>query len=227
MRPSLLLAWFTLAAVASIPAYADEGHVGLNISAARAGGATSIEWEGEAALALTDSDALVVRSEGESEDSVIEEAELHLLWRRALNSSWAAESGIRFDLQPEAVAFFALGLNGELFGIETTATLFAGEHGMVCARLHQHLELPLHAGFVLEPHLELNAHARAHDRHEAGAGASDIEAGLRLRYALAPHLAPYLDLVHERALGETAVQRRGEGERTNATALRAGLSLRF
>jgi copper resistance protein B len=56
-----------------------------------------------------------------------------------------------------------------------------------------------------------------------GAGLTSIEAGLRLRYELAPEFAPYLGVEYERKLGETADFARAEGDDPGGWALLIGL----
>ncbi|MBE7220419.1 MAG: copper resistance protein B, partial [Caulobacteraceae bacterium] len=48
-----------------------------------------------------------------------------------------------------------------------------------------------------------------------GAGPSDLDAGLRLRYEISRKFAPYAGLTYERKFGRTADYARAEGERAD------------
>ena len=54
-----------------------------------------------------------------------------------------------------------------------------------------------------------------------------MEAGLRLRYEVTRHFAPYVGVVHERAYGDTADLRREEGEDVNDSRIVAGIRVWF
>ena len=58
-------------------------------------------------------------------------------------------------------------------------------------------------------------------------GFTGIETGLRLRYEVTRRFAPYVGVVHERALGDTADLRRAEGEPTRDTRVVAGVRIWF
>ena len=56
-----------------------------------------------------------------------------------------------------------------------------------------------------------------------GAGLTDIELGLRLRYEITRRFAPYVGIAHERAYGGTAGHRRQAGEAASDTRWLAGV----
>ena len=60
-----------------------------------------------------------------------------------------------------------------------------------------------------------------------GAGPSDIELGLRLRYEIAREFAPYVGVNWERKLGDTADYARAAGDKPSATSLVIGLRAWF
>ena len=60
-----------------------------------------------------------------------------------------------------------------------------------------------------------------------GAGLSDIDAGLQLRYEITRKFAPYLDLTIVREIGETAQITRSRGGDPEQAALRAGVRVWF
>ncbi|MFZ5913667.1 MAG: copper resistance protein B, partial [Pseudomonadota bacterium] len=76
-------------------------------------------------------------------------------------------------------------------------------------------------------HIELNLSAQDNEARQTGAGLSDIEAGLQLRYEITRKFAPYAGINYERAIGETAGLRRAEGEQAGDLTLRLGVRFWF
>ena len=60
-----------------------------------------------------------------------------------------------------------------------------------------------------------------------GAGLSDVELGLRLRYELAREFAPYVGINWERRVGDSARFARAAGEGASTTSLVMGLRFWF
>ena len=67
---------------------------------------------------------------------------------------------------------------------------------------------------ILQPQLELNVYSKADPARLVGAGFSDIDTGLRLRYEFNRKFAPYLGVVYEGRFGQTANFARQAGEST-------------
>ena len=110
---------------------------------------------------------------------------------------------------------------------ETEATAWLSTEGDVAARFEQSLDIPVTQKLIAEPHLELNLYAQDMPKRGIGAGFSSIEAGLQLRYEITRKFAPYVDLVWERKLGETATIARAAGDSADDTTLRIGLRTWF
>jgi copper resistance protein B len=121
-----------------------------------------------------------------------------------------------------------LGLEGLApYQFETEAAAFVSEDGDASARLKQSFDLLLTQRWILEPHVEVNLSANDVAERRIGAGVTDVEAGLQLRYEFSRKFAPYLDLEVERALGETASLTRRAGEDVEESAVRAGVRFWF
>ena len=174
-----------------------------------------------------DLNRLWLRSEGERVNGEFEAAEAHLLYGRAISRWWDLVAGIRQDFEPgPGRSFAAVGLQGLApYWFETEITLYAGEGGQSGARLEFEYDLLLSNRLILQPVVELNAWSRSDARRGIGAGVSDLETGLRLRYEIRREFAPYLGLNYERALGNTAdLVEAGGGDVGELTAV-AGLRL--
>lgn len=138
------------------------------------------------------------------------------------------ETGIRIDDAAGNATWGLIALHGMLpYFLETTATAFVSSEGDVAFRIKQSLELALTQDIFISPHAEINAYLDDVVDYQVGAGASDFETGLQLRYEITRKFAPYIDLVYERELGETSVIKQAHGEDPERTTVRAGLKFSF
>ena len=230
MRTLLMALGLSLGAAA--PAMAMEENmtfhmVRAEIDGAHVDGADVVNWEGEAWIG-GDRDKLWLKTEGEVADQETENAEIQALWSRNVADLWDLQAGVRVDLEPLTTTYLALGVQGLApYQFETEATAFVSEDGDVSARLHQSLDLLFTQRLILEPHVEINVYAQDVPERSIGAGIADVEAGLQLRYEITRKFAPYLDVVYERALGETESLMRDAGEDIEQTSLRAGIRFWF
>jgi copper resistance protein B len=76
---------------------------------------------------------------------------------------------------------------------------------------------------VLQPELELNAYGKDDPERNVGAGFSDLQLGLRLRYEIRRECAPYLGVIWFRRLGKTAELVREAGQDPSLLQLVAGI----
>ncbi|WP_404712591.1 copper resistance protein B [Sphingomonas sp. MMS24-J13] len=121
-----------------------------------------------------------------------DEAEVDLLYSRAVNPWFNLQAGLRQDIEPGRTSSLALGVKGlARWQIATEAMVFLSTRGDLLARLEASHEMRLTQRLLLVPRLELNLSSRAaRDDHDIGD--RSIELGLRLHYAFVPRFAPYL-----------------------------------
>lgn len=185
-------------------------------------------WEAQGWIG-TDTDRLWLRSEGEREHGATESADLEVLYGRAISPWWDAVAGLKHDFRPESsqtwAAFGVQGLSPYKF--EVAATAYLGESGRTALNLEAEYELLLTNRLILQPLIEVDLNGKDDARRGVGRGLSTIEAGLRLRYELNRHFAPYIGLSRERAFGDTADYRRADGEDVDDTRFVAGIRLWF
>ncbi|PKP72033.1 MAG: copper resistance protein B [Alphaproteobacteria bacterium HGW-Alphaproteobacteria-5] len=175
-----------------------------------------------------DVERLWIRSEGEIADGDFEAAELQFYYGRNVAPFWDALIGVRQDFEPDSETYLAAGVVGLApYFFETEATAFLSTEGDLSARFEQRFELLVTQRLIVEPRLELNAFAQDVPERGVGAGFSDVEAGLQIRYEVTRKFAPYVDLVWERDLGETASITRASGEDVEDTTLRFGVRVWF
>jgi copper resistance protein B len=188
---------------------------------------TLVTWDAEA-WAGGDEDRVWLKSEGEVHGGTTEEGEVQLLFSRMISDFFNLQAGVRHDWQPSDLTYAVVGVEGLApYFFETDAALFLSEDGDVSLRFEQSLDVLLTQRLVAEPYAEFNAYAADVPERAVGAGISDAELGLQLRYEIARKFAPYLDVSYTRALGETATLRRGSGADVEELTLRAGLRFWF
>lgn len=177
----------------------------------------------------TDLDRLRLRTEGEREDGRTDSAFAEALYGRAISPWWDLVVGVRNDFRPGTeqtwVAIGVQGLAPYKFDIEATA--YIGESGRSHARIEAEYELLLSSRLILQPQIEAELHSEKDRQRRIGAGLSNVELGLRLRYEIRREFAPYLGVVWNRKFGDSADFARTDGERIEDTRLVAGIRIWF
>jgi copper resistance protein B len=189
---------------------------------------TSIyEWDA-AAWYGGDFNKLWVETEGErvADDT---DARVELLWDRIATAWWSTRLGIREDLgTAPSRSWVAFGVAGLAPGfVELEATAYVGEGGRTSLRLSTSCDLLLTQRLVLQPQAELDLYGRDDAERLIGAGLSDLEIGLRLRYELRREIAPYLGVSWSRRFGDSADLARSAGVDPDEFAWVAGIRLWF
>ena len=182
-----------------------------------------ITWDGEGWIG-GDTEKIWLKTEGEWTDGELEDAEFQLLYSRNIAAFWDAQIGIRHDLRPDPANYLALALNGLApYFFESDLSAFLSDEGDVSARADLSYDLLITQGLIAEPYLEANFYAQDVPELEVGAGLSDIDAGLRVRYEIEREFAPYIDLNYTGLVGETHNIAQASGRDPDNFALRIGL----
>jgi len=188
---------------------------------------TLVTWDAYAWVGGDDV-KLRIETEGESLDGDVEQSELRALVSWNVSEFWDVQAGLRHDFAPGDLTWAAVGVHGLApYFFETDAHVFVSEDGDVALRAEQAIDIAVTQDLFIEPHVELNAFAQDVPELGIGAGVSSVEVGLQVRYEFSRKFAPYIDLVYERDLGETAIITRAAGEDVEATTLRLGLRVRL
>lgn len=162
----------------------------------------------------SDFDKLWFKTEGERADGRTEDARAELLWDHAFATWWDWQLGVRRDFgEGPDRTWAAFGIAGLApYWFELQATAYVGEQGRTALRFEADYELLLTQRLILQPRLEANAYGKADPQRGIGAGLSDAEAGLRLRYEIRRRFAPYLGVEWVRRFGASAGLARDRGE---------------
>ncbi len=157
--------------------------------------------------------------------STFEEAEIQVLYSRAIAPYWDFQVGWRRDIRPVPTRDWAvIGFEGLApYWFEFEATAFFSDNGHTAARLEAEYEILLTQRLILTPDLEVNVYSKDDVATGVGAGISDLELGLRLRYEIKREFAPYIGVNWTRMFGKTARFARDAGETTNDVQFVVGI----
>lgn len=146
------------------------------------------------------------KSEGEyafTEDAV-EEADIQLLWSRAISSYFDTQIGVRYSFKPEGKTHAVLGIQGLApYRFETDTALYFSEDGDLTANLEAEYEVLITQRLILQPRVEMGLSAQEISEDNLGSGFTDVAIGLRLRYEFLREFAPYLGIEWQSKLGST------------------------
>ena len=170
------------------------------------------------------------KSEGEGAlGEEIEHAELQLLYSRAVTPYFDLQAGVRQSyLDGEDRTDLVLGVQGLApYWFEVNAAAFVSTEGDVTARAEAEYDLRLTQKLILQPAAELNFAAQDIPDLDVGAGFTDANVGVRLRYEISRSFAPYVGVEWTSALGETRDIRESLGADTQSTRALIGLRALF
>ncbi len=175
-----------------------------------------------------DLNKLWLKTEIERVGSETEEAELQVLYSRAISPYWDIQAGLRKDFKPEEREWAALSLKGlSPYYFDVDASLFIGEGGRTAARLQGEYELMLTQKAILIPEVELNFYGQDDPAIGIGSGLSDANVSLRFQYEFKREFAPYIGVTWSKMFGDTADFAREEGEDTSDAQVMVGFSAWF
>ncbi len=185
-------------------------------------------WNADA-WAGKDLNKLWLKTEGEYHQGETEEAELQLLYSRALSAFWNAQIGWRRDFRPHPRRdWAALGVKGLApYLFEVDLTLFLGKEGRSAARLDAEYEYLFSQRLILSPEAEINVYGKDDPALGHGRGVSDVTLGLRLRYEIRREFAPYIGFQWTGLYGDQADYARAAGKDTREMVGLAGIRAWF
>ena len=190
-------------------------------------GADALLWDAQGWYG-GDINRFVWKSEGDIEDGDVGEAEVQLLWSRAITPFFDLQAGARQDVEPDDRTYGVLGVQGLApYWFEIDAAAFFSDDGDLSARVEAEYDLLLTQRLVLQPRIETAFAAAGDPARDLGAGLTGVDVGLRLRYEIQREFAPYVGVSWSHALGETADLLRAAGEPDATTAVVAGLRVWF
>jgi copper resistance protein B len=190
----------------AMDAHSVYAHALLDELEGRFGGSeTPVRWDGEAWVG-TDTNRIWLKSEGFAVNGSVADGDHELLYARPISTYFDLQTGIRYDLDSSASrGWAALGLEGLApYFFRLSAALYGSDAGHFAAKLMVAYDALLTQRLILQPLVELNLYTRSDAARGVGAGLSDLDSGLRLRYEISRKFAPYLGLAYQRTYGPRA-----------------------
>ena len=179
------------------------------------GSNTQFRWDGQGWVG-SDYDKLWIKSEGTVSNGALDDGQQQFLYSRAVTTYFDLQGGLRSDIDSRPTrnwaAFGIQGLAPYFFDLELTG--FVSGQGHLAAKLQGSYDLLITQRLILQPQIELNIYSKADPARLVGAGLSDIDTGLRLRYEFSRQFAPYIGVVYEGKFGQTANFARQAGAST-------------
>jgi copper resistance protein B len=176
-----------------------------------------------------DLNRLWFRTEGDRPDGRTEQAQVNVLYGRAIARWWDVTAGVRVDTLPDTPrSALALGVQGLApYWFEVEATAYIEPSGRAHVRFETEYDLRVTNRLVLQPIVEFEVYGRADPERLIGTGLSTGELALRLRYEFRRELAPYVGVVWTRKFFGTADQARAAAQDVATTRVAVGFRTWF
>lgn len=176
-----------------------------------------------------DTDKLWFKVDGERTNGRLGATRAEALWNHAIATYWGLQAGVRHDFGDGPgrtwAAFGVQGLSPYWFDIQATA--YVGQSGRTALRFEGEYDLLFTQRLILQPNVKVTLYGKSDPAREIGAGLSEIDAGLRLRYEVSRKFAPYIGVVWNRKFAGTAGYARDNGNAVQTTRVVAGVRLWF
>jgi copper resistance protein B len=192
-------------------------------------GRDGFEWDGEAWYG-GDINRVWLKSEGDGAfGRSIDRAEVQALYSHAIGPYFNLQGGVRYDFKPNPSRVYATigveGLAPSFFELE--GSLYLSNKGELMARAEGFYDQRITQRLILQPRAELNFAAQNSRDIGIGAGLSDAELGVRLRYDIRREFSPYVGVQYKRTFGNTRDYLRDEGEDAGGWELLTGIRTWF
>ena len=199
-------------------------HAILDQFEGRFGSEDALRWDGEIWTG-TDTHRLWLKSEGEVQDGELEVGQHEILYDRPITTYFDLQAGLRYDIDSRAGrGWAALGVEGLApYFFHVTATAYASDRGHFAAKFAGSYDFLITQRLILQPAIEVNLYSKADPKRLIGAGLSDVDVGLRLRYEVVRKFAPYVGVTYEKKVGRTGSYAEAAGEKTDALRLAVGI----
>ena len=172
-------------------------------------------WDGQA-WAGNDFNKFWIKSEGRVNAEAkgqISDGDQEFLYDRPISTYFNVQAGVRSDLDsmPNRT-WAAVGLQGLAVGnwnVEVTG--YASTEHRFAVKTNASWDYRFNQRLILQPQFETNFYTRDEPSRGVGAGLSDLDSGLRLRYEFSRKVAPYVGVTYQSFFFDTAAMRHGNG----------------
>ena len=161
------------------------------------------------------------------------EGDLQLLYGRLISPFWDFQIGARAltnlgngSLRRNSRTYAVIGFQGLAPGnFDVEPAIYISDRGEVSGEITVSADLYLTQRLILQPRFQGEVTIQGDRRFETGAGGSQIDLGVRLRYDIRREIQPYIGVSWLRSFGANADISRDAGETYDRIGLVAGLQL--
>jgi len=200
----------------------------LNQLEGRFGDTSNFRWSGEA-WAGTDENKVWLRTEGRLADGQVDDGIQELFYARSISTYFNALIGARYDLDSlPGRGWGAIGIEGlapQFFRIGITG--YVSGDGHLGAKIEGSYDLLITQRLIVQPQFEMNFYTKDDPARHVGAGLSELDVGLRLRYEITREFAPYIGVTYLGQFGNTATYVSESGGQPNQVRFVAGVRAWF
>lgn len=178
----------------------------------------------------SDTDRIVLKASGGSDvGPLIDNIQLEALYARTLDNGMTVMVGMRQDVREGSdLTFASVAVEAGITDwLEAEHFLYLSESGNVIGSAQALASVPLSSSVSIEPRLNVNWSAQDIPDEDTGHGVTDIQAAVRVRKTLMPHVEAYVGAIHERLLGRTRAIALSAGDRGSVNRAIVGLAVRF
>ena len=161
------------------------------------------------------------RSGEDGTGSEVEQANIELVYSRAVYTTWDQQFGVRHDLKPDtdgnARNWVSFGYIGTApYFVEVDARVFIGEESSSQLLIELEREIMLTQDWVLTPELDIVVNGNTNELFNEGSGLAEIEFSLRLGYEANGNrkFQPFIGLVGHQTYGGTKRFEKVEGNKS-------------
>lgn len=181
----------------------------------------ALEWDVDAWVGR-DLYKIWLKSSGEYANSEVENANIELVYSRAVYTTWDQQFGIRRDFKPDpdgkARDWLSFGYIGTApYFVAVDARVFIGEESSTQLLIELEKEIMLTQQWVLTPELDIVANGRTNETFGEGSGLSEVELSLRLGYERNGNrkFQPFLGLTASQTFGGTRRFEKAKGNESS------------
>jgi copper resistance protein B len=159
----------------------------------------------------------------------LDDLELQALYSRAIAPYWNLQAGVRHDIKPDpSRTYLVAGVEGIApYWFKVNAATFLSNKGEVRARVEASYDQRITQKLILQPRIEANFSFQDISAIGVGAGLTDFEAGLRLRYEIKQEFAPYIGVEWRKQTGARRGFHELAGEDPDTMSVVAGIRIWF
>jgi copper resistance protein B len=176
-------------------------------------------WDGSFSYGDSTDQIMLMVEGGGTVGSRIDDVQARLLYGRSISDNVVLLAGVRHEFQPHPHDSYAMigaqGSVGSRFSWE--GYVFLSDAGRLTSDAQVIYQLPMTEKIYVEPRAAIGWSAQRDEPNGAGAGFTEAEMSVRLRFRLNDNVNAFVGVAHERLLGDTRALARAEGETLKST----------